>query len=375
MSTPLSRNDTSLIGKWWWTVDRRLLCLLCSLMAIGAIMIAAASPAVASRIGLSPNYFVKQHLLLLLPSACLMLATSLLSPLYIRRLAVLALIGVFACLVATPFMGTAIKGAVRWISIGGFSLQASEFLKPALAVGCAWMFAEWRKHNGFPGWLFAMLFYAASVTLLMMQPDFGQTAVVSAIWWTQFFLAGMPIYLVIIGLPALGIGAVGIYYMFPHVHSRVNRFLDPESGDTYQIDQSIRALHNGGFLGRGPGEGQIKHYLPDAHADFIFSIIGEEFGLIACMLLVCLIIAIFWQVLKHVMQEKNLFVVLATMGLLTQFMVQSFINIASSLNMIPTKGMTLPFISYGGSSLIATAWAMGMLLALTRSRAGSRIKG
>jgi cell division protein FtsW len=344
------------------------------LILFGIMMIMAAGPAVANRIGAPTNYFVMHHLMLLPCGIVLLFGTSLLSPLYIRRLAVVGLLCTFITLIATLFMGIEIKGARRWISLGFFSLQASEFLKPALAVVSAWMFAEWRKDQGFRGWLVAMLLYGVSVCLLMLQPDFGMTSIVSAVWFTQFFISGMPLILFVIGIPLMGLGSVAIYHFFPHVQSRVNRFLDPDSGDTYQITQSLKAFKHGGWFGQGPGEGRVKLHLPDAHADFIFAVLGEEFGIFACLLLIALFVFIFYRGIKLLLSEKNLFVLLAAAGLLTQFMLQTFVNIASSISLIPTKGMTLPFISYGGSSLLAISWAMGMILALTRKRTSSRVR-
>jgi cell division protein FtsW len=374
MNTSLHRGDNSVLGRWWWTVDRQLLFATMLLILCGIIMIMAAGTPVAKRIGAPSNYFISHHLMVLPAGLLLLFGTSLLSPLYVRRLAVIGLLCSFLALLATLLIGVEIKGARRWINLGFFSLQASEFLKPALAVVCAWMFAEWRKEQGFKGWLVAIVLFAFSVLLLMLQPDFGMTSIVTAVWFTQFFISGMPLILVIIGIPLMVLGGVGIYHLFPHVQSRINRFLDPDSGDTYQITQSLKAFKNGGWFGQGPGEGRVKLHLPDAHADFIFSVLGEEFGIFACLLLIALFVFIFYRGVRLLLGEKNLFVLLAAAGLLTQFMLQAFVNIASSISLIPTKGMTLPFISYGGSSLLAMSWAMGMILALTRKRTSSRMR-
>jgi cell division protein FtsW len=289
-------------------------------------------------------------------------------------LGVVLLLAAYALLTLTLLMGNEVKGARRWINLAGFSLQASELLKPALIVASAWMFAEWRKNPAFKGHIFAVVLYALACGLLLMQPDVGMTILISVIWWAQFFLAGLPMMAVLVVAVLAMLAAVGGYAMFPHVRSRVDRFLDPTTGDTYQVDQSLRAIQQGGWFGVGPGEGRVKNHLPDAHADFIFSVAGEEFGIIACILVVLLFAAITLRGMRHVWHESNPFVALAVQGLLLQFFLQAFINIASSLNLIPTKGMTLPFVSYGGSSLLGIAIGMGMVLALTRRRASVRVR-
>ena len=203
-----------------------------------------------------------------------------------------------------------------------------------------------------------------------MQPDIGQTLLLSAIWFTQFFLAGLPIWIVAVVVVAILISPVGVYYLFPHAQTRINRFLDPESGDNYQIDRAMQAFMNGGVFGKGPGEGTIKNSLPDGHSDFVFAVLGEEFGLIACLLVVLAFVFILIRSFSLIQHKKNMFILLATAGLIVQFCLQALINMASTLHMIPTKGMTLPFISYGGSSIIALAIGMGMVLALTRKHQG-----
>jgi len=368
--TAVARTDTSLLGRWWWTVDRWSLAALAILIGFGAVMALAASPPVAARIGLDPFYFVRRHAVMVPVALIILVAVSLQSPLRVRRLAILCFIGAVALCAAVLVVGTEIKGARRWINFAGFSLQPSEFLKPSFAVIAAWMFAEQRKGEGFPGNIISILLYGLVVGLLVMQPDLGMAVVVSAVWFTQFFLAGLPLIWVV-GLGAAGLGSlVGAYFMFSHVASRIDRFLDPSSGDSYQIDRSLEAFMNGGLLGRGPGEGKVKHVLPDGHADFVFAVTGEEFGLIACLAVVTLFAFVVLRGFARAMQESNLFVLLAAAGLLVQFGLQAIINMGSSLHLMPTKGMTLPFISFGGSSLLALALGMGMALALTRRRAG-----
>jgi len=370
MNLTFSRTDNSIVGRWWWTVDRWTLTALLTIIGIGTMLMLAASPAVATRIGLDGLHFVKRHLVLLPPALLILFGVSMMSPRAIRRLAVIGLILSVLCLGLVLVAGAEIKGARRWIALGGFSLQPSEFAKPCLAVVMAWMFSEQRKAEGVPGNLIAMALYGMIVVLLLAQPDLGQTVVTSAIFMTQFFLAGLPMVLVVIGGIAGITGLIGAYFLFPHVSSRIDRFLDPASGDSYQVSRSMEAFANGGIWGRGPGEGNVKSFIPDVHADFIFAVAGEEFGLITCLIILSLFAFVVLRGFGRMLQESNLFVILASSGLLVQFGLQAFINMASTLHLIPTKGMTLPFVSYGGSSLLALALGMGMLLALTRRRYG-----
>ncbi len=364
----VARTDTSLIGRWWWTVDRWSLAALALLMGIGALLVLAAAPAAAERIGLEGFYLAQRQLVFLPMAAATILGVSLLSPLWVRRLAVLGFLGGLGLLVLTLMVGTEIKGATRWLTFAGLSLQPSEFVKPCLAVAAAWMFAAQRREDGIPGNAISMAMVAVTIALLMLQPDVGQSFVVLAVWAVQFFVAGLP--LVWVGmLAAAGLGAlIGAYFTLPHVADRIDTFLDPAAGDRYQVNQSLAAFQNGGLFGVGPGEGRVKETLPDAHADFIFAVAGEEFGALACLLIVGLFAFVVLRGFTRLLQESNLFVLLAATGLLAQFGLQAMINMASTLHLTPTKGMTLPFISYGGSSLLALALGMGMLLALTRRR-------
>ncbi|NKB54883.1 MAG: cell division protein FtsW [Alphaproteobacteria bacterium] len=368
--TPIARDDTSILGRWWWTVDRWTLLCLFMLTAFGMMLTAAASPPVAERIGLDSLYFVRRHAILIVPAIALLISISLLEVRSVRRLATVAFIGGIGLLAATLVIGPEIKGSQRWLTLGGLSLQPSEFIKPAFAVVAAWMFSARRLGEDIPGYQISGALYLLVMGLLLAQPDVGQAIVVSAIWFTQWFLAGLSAtwvgLLIVLGLTAM----IGAYFTFPHVASRIDRFLDPASGDSYQVDRAMEAFMNGGLFGRGPGEGTAKAYLPDAHSDFILAVAGEEFGLLACLILVVLFAFIVLRGLTRVLEDKNLFIVLAAAGLLVQFALQAIINMASTVNLMPTKGMTLPFISYGGSSLLALAFGMGMLLALTRRRAG-----
>jgi cell division protein FtsW len=364
----IARSDTSVLGRWWWTVDRWSLLAVITLAAFGILLAASASPAVAERLHLEPTYFLKRQALFLVPAIIAMFTISLFSPVQVRRLGILLFIVSLVLLVSTLFIGTEIKGAQRWIRVAGFSLQPSEFVKPGFAIFAAWMFATGKLRGTFPGTKMAGLGFMLVAFLLLAQPDIGQAVVVTVIWFTQWFLAGLPMIFVA-GIVALSLlGLVGAYFIFPHVASRIDRFIDPKSGDTYQVDKAMEAFTNGGLFGTGPGEGMVKTRLPDAHADFIFAVAGEEFGLIACLVLVLAFAFVVLRGFFRLMRETDLFVVLAAAGLLVQFGIQALINMGSTVNLMPTKGMTLPFVSYGGSSLFALAIGMGMALALTRER-------
>ncbi|MBI3452684.1 MAG: cell division protein FtsW [Rhodospirillales bacterium] len=366
-----ARADTSILGRWWWTVDRWTLAALACLIGFGAVLAMAATPAVATRIGLDPFFFARRQLGLVPPALLIMLAVSMLSPRNVRRVALAGFAIAMALLLATFAIGVEIKGARRWVNLPGFSLQPSEFIKPTFAVAAAWLFAQQRRQEGFPGNAIAIALYAAVLALLLLQPDIGMAAVVSAVWFSQFFLAGLRMAWVLLLGGLGGVSLIGAYFVFPHVASRINRFLDPASGDTYQINTALDAFSNGGLLGRGPGEGSVKLVLPDAHSDFVFAVAGEELGLIACLLLVGLFAFVVLRGFARLLQEPNLFILLAVAGLLVQFGLQALINMSSTLHLIPTKGMTLPFVSYGGSSLLALSLGMGFMLALSRKRYGA----
>ena len=365
-----ARTDRSVMGLWWWTVDRWTLVALILLMCIGALLVLAASPAVATHLKLDSFYLVRHHFALLLPATFILLSVSLLTPVGVRRLAIVGFLIAIALTALTLVDGSEIKGARRWIDLLGLSIQPSEFVKPCFAVVAAWMFAEQHGKRRVPGNLVAIALYLGIVILLMAQPDFGMTFVVSVTWFAQFVLAGLPL-LWIGSMMVVGVsGIVGAYFMFPHVANRIDGFLNPAGGDSYQVDRSLEAFVNGGLYGVGPGEGTVKQVLPDAHSDFVFAVAGEEFGLIACLIIVLLFTFVVLRGYARLLRETNLFVLLSAAGIITDFGLQAIINMASTLHLMPTKGMTLPFISYGGSSFLALALAMGMFLSLTRRRSG-----
>jgi cell division protein FtsW len=363
------RTDSSPFGRWWWTVDHWTLWAIAALIGFGALLTLAASPAVADRLGLDPFYFARRQFVVLPAAALVMVGVSILPPAWVRRLAVLMFAVALVGVAATLFTGPEIKGARRWIGFGGFSIQPSEFLKPAFIVVTAWLLARRGLAGKSPVGPVETGLCAMVIGLLVLQPDIGMVVVVGTVWLGQVFLAGLRLrYMAGLAVVA-GAGLFAAYFLFPHVASRVDRFLDPDSGDRYQVTKSIEAFENGGMFGRGPGEGTVKQVLPDAHADFILAVAGEEMGLIACLAVVALFGFVVLRGSARLLQENDLFTLLAASGLLAQFGLQALINMASTLDLIPTKGMTLPFISYGGSSVLGLAIGMGMLLSLTRRRA------
>ncbi len=322
----------------------------------------------AERIHQSRDVFIAKQVVFLGLAGVTIVGVSLLTPRNIRRVALAGCFIAIGLTALTLVHGIEIKGARRWIALPGMSIQPSEFLKPCFAVVTAWLLTEGRRTRGFPGRLLAFIVFGMILMLLKSQPDIGMLSVITAVFFAQLFIDGMNMAMVGVGALSMAGAAIGAYVLFPHVRSRVTRFIHPESGDHYQVDTALQAFGNGGLLGRGPGEGRVKDLLPDAHADFVFAVAGEEFGLIVCLMILSVFAFIVLRGLLRLVQETDEFVILAASGLVTGFGLQAFVNMASALHLIPTKGMTLPFISYGGSSALSVALGMGMLLALTRRR-------
>ncbi len=364
---PFSRTDRSLLGRWWWTIDRWTFLCISSLLVLGIFLSFSASPSVAHTIDLPTFYFVKRHFIFAVLSFLLMISVSLNPPKLLRVLCWTILGVCLIFLMLTPLIGMEIKGARRWINLFGFSLQASEFAKPTFAVATAWLLSKHRE-GPLTGKMLSILLYAALILLIIIQPDFGMAFTITGVWFFQFFLAGLPLrWVVLLGGVGL-LGSVGAYFLFPHVASRVDRFLNPEAGDQFQIMRSLQAFKQGGFWGRGPGEGIIKKNIPDAHADFVFSVAGEEFGFIMCLFIVSLFLFLVVRGLYFAHKEHNKFLSLAIKGLLCQIAMQNILNIAYNLQHIHTKGMTLPFLSYGGSSLLSIGLGAGLILSFTKKR-------
>ncbi|MCJ2084925.1 putative lipid II flippase FtsW [Methylobacterium sp. E-005] len=364
----MSRAERTPLTDWWWTVDRGLLAALFALMVAGLVFLMGGGPPVAERIGLPTFYFLNRQAMYLAPTILLICAVSFLSLRGIRRLALVTWIcGVALCLLAGKF-GPEIKGAHRWIQFGSFGLQPSEFVKPAFVVVAAWAFSEGAQRRDMPGGILALLLLPITIVPLLLQPDFGQTMLITMVWCALFFVAGLHlIWVAMLGVLGLG-GVFAAYMFFHHVRERFNKFLDKDSGGGFQDFWSRESFRSGGWFGTGPGEGVAKRHLPDAHTDFIFSVTGEEFGVIVCLCLVALFAFIVLRGLKLARRTDDTFSRLAITGLTTLFGLQACINMAVNTQLMPAKGMTLPFVSYGGSSLISLALGTGFLVALTRKR-------
>jgi len=364
----VSRAKSTPFGEWWWTVDKLTLAATGALMLAGVVLSLAASPPVASRLGLDPFYFVNRHILYLVPAIVVMLAASFLSPRQIRRLAVIVFVVSLVMVALAPVFGDEIKGARRWLIVFGVNIQPSEFLKPAFVILVAWLFGESAKRPDMPANAMSLLMLLMVVTFLVLQPDFGQTMLVVLVWSALFFMAGMRLVWVLGIAGMAGAGLVAAYYTVPHVARRIQHFLNPASGDTFNIDIATESFMRGGWFGRGPGEGTVKRILPESHTDFVFAVAAEEFGVVLCLVLVALYAFIVIRALVRTMHNDDPFTRFAAAGLAILFGSQAAINIAVNIHLIPAKGMTLPFISYGGSSMISLAYTMGMLLALTREQ-------
>ena len=359
------RSDNPFV-RWWLSIDQVAFIIIMVLALFGVVMVGTASPPVASRIGLGSYHFLLRHILFLVPAISMVIFLAWFQPQKIWRLATILYGLAFVGVILTLLYGVEIKGATRWIRIFGFSIQPSEFIKPAFVVLSAWLLSQQKIEINFPGIMIALGLYALTATVLILQPDFGMVFLVTCVFAMQIFLAGCPLrYVIILG----GIGILGIaiaYFSLGHVQSRIDRFLFPENADTYQIDRSKEAFMNGGLLGTGPGQGTVKNQVPDIHADFIFTAIGEEWGFLFTSLFVAMLGYIFYRFFNRFARAESVFVMLAGGGLTFMLVLQSFIHMGSALQLIPAKGMTLPFISYGGSSLISVGITFGLILALSR---------
>ncbi len=363
----LSRSDESFLGTWWWSVDRWTMSAIGILICVGFIMMQAASPAVAQRLHLYWDAFILRQVAFLLLAALVAVGVSMLSLRDIRRLAILGGIAALLLTAATMVVGHEIKGARRWVSLMGMSVQPSEFLKPCFAVTAAHLIAQWQQQRRYGGMVAAGAIFAIIAALLMKQPDVGMMAVITAVFLVQLYVGGLHLIFMGMGVGLAGLSAVLAYKWSDHVHGRIEKFFH-RTGDNYQVNTAMEAFGNGGLFGRGPGEGRVKDVLPDAHADFVFAVTGEEFGLMLCLVIVAIFAFIVLRGLLRLLREKDPFIVVASAGLVSGFGLQACVNMASTMGSIPTKGMTLPLISYGGSSAVAVALGMGMLLSLTRHR-------
>jgi cell division protein FtsW len=364
----VSRTDTSILGRWWWGVDRWTMAALFSLVVMGCIMALATG---SSRMrDLSATAQVVRQLIFPSMALVLIVGISLLPPKWVVRLALLGCVAALGLTALTLVMGTEIKGGRRWLHIAGQSVQPSEFLKPFLAVVCAWLMVQAQSFGRYAALVVAAIPVGFALVILKQQPDVGMAIVIIAVFFAQAFLAGLPMVLIVVcGAGVLAVGVLA-YTMHGHVRMRIDTYLNPPppGPNITQEERSLQAFGNGGLWGQGPGEGRVKANLPDADADFVFAVVGEEFGLVVCLALLLIFAFVVLRGLARLLHERDMFVALAAAGLLTQFGLQAFVNMGSTLRLIPTKGMTLPLVSYGGSSMLGIAIGMGMLLALTRRR-------
>ena len=368
MKNIFSRTDESFLGRWWWSIDRKVFLANLALLILGSATLFSAGTPVAERIDLSPYHFFIKQTIFMISGILVIIFTSFLSIGSVKRIAIIGMVLVIISLVLTLLLGDETKGAVRWITILNFRIQPSEFAKPLFAVCCGWLFSRHFENKRILGIWLGCILYLTIALLFLLQPDLGQTVVLTTIWMAQFIVVGLPIPIIIGLLPLSLLGIGGSYFIFDHVRVRIDKWLYPQSGDTYQIQKSLEAFANGGMFGVGPGQGNLKKLLPDVHADFIFSVVGEEMGLMGSLFILGLFVYIIHRIIQLCHRQNHMFIMTTLVGLVTQFAAQTAINISSSIGLIPSKGMTLPFISYGGSSLLAIALAMGIILSLTRKK-------
>lgn len=355
------------IKRWWRVIDQQTIIALVILMGFSLMLVTTASPAVANRIGLTDNYFSSRHVIFLVLAAIQVVFFSLLEKKWIRRFAIFGFLINLAMLVLVKFYGFEVKGATRWINVAGFSYQPSEFIKPLFSVVAGFILSLQYRED-FPSFRISFALFALVAGLLIIQPDFGMFVMLTAVYGVQLFVSGLPFIWIVIAILGAATGVTFAYLLLPHVAARINNFLDPEGAENYQVTKSLEAFESGGLWGRGPGEGVVKQFLPDSHTDFIFAVAGEEFGAIICLMIVIVFAYIVVRVLVNLLHGNDKFVQLASIGIITQFGLQAIINIGVTLNLLPTKGMTLPFISYGGSSTLAISMGVGMLLGLNKRK-------
>ncbi len=366
------KNRENFLSSWWWTVDRYLISGIMVLITIGFMLVMAASPTVAERIGLGYYHFVQKQFLYILMGIFIMVFISLFSPITTRRLSILGFFIFFMLLIAVDVAGFETKGAKRWIHLAGMSIQPSEILKPFFAIFTAWILTRKNSDDKFPGFTIAIITFGLIAILLFRQPNLSMAATIGVIWLTQMFIGGLNIIIIVVlGISGI-MGLFGAYYYLPYVQHRINTFLNSAEagGDNYQTQKSLEAFQNGGVFGTGAGQGVIKQIIPDAHTDFIFSVAGEEFGLLFCLGIITLYGFITFRCLYRAYHEKDLFITLAITGLTMQLFFQALVNMGVATNLMPNTGMTLPFVSYGGSSILSVSIVVGMILSLTRKKFG-----
>jgi cell division protein FtsW len=363
----INKKSNIFIKRWWRSIDQQIVIALIILFSFSIMLVTTSGPAVASRIGLNEQYFSSRQIMYLSISAILVVVFSCFEQKWLKRIAIIGFFINIIFLVLVRFYGYEVKGAIRWINILGFSMQPSEFIKPFFSVVTGWILSL-KFGDNFPSFFVSMILYLIVAGLIIIQPDFGMLVIISAVFGIQLFVAGMPLIWIVLSCIAGGGGITAAYLFLPHVKRRINSFLDPDSSENYQVTKSIMAYQQGGLYGRGPGEGAVKQVLPDSHTDFIFAVAGEEFGAIICLIILGVFAFVIIKSLLKLFKEEDKFIQLASLGIIAQFGLQSIINIGVSLNLLPTKGMTLPFISYGGCSTLAVAIAIGMLLGFSKEK-------
>lgn len=370
-----ARTDKSRLSLWWWSVDRWSLAVVLVLLAAGMVLSLAASPAIARKLDLDAYHFVIRHLAFLGIAVTVMVAVSFLEPPRIRRLGWAVLAISFVCILLTLFMAPSLKGARRWIDLGPLAFQPSEFAKPAFVIAVAALLSARCRLQGFPGIGLSLLIYAAFAAVLARQPDIGQAALLTALLALLLFVGGIGWRAVaLVAVIAAG-GLFWAYHSLPHVTERIDAFLDPSTNDTLQVDRARDAMIAGNWFGRGPGGGHIKDSIPDAHTDFIFAVLAEEYGFVACIAIVALFAVLVLRGFARALIETDYFTQLAATGLAALIGIQAIVNMSVALQLMPAKGTTLPFLSYGGSSMLALGFTTGLLLALTRRRPRAAWRG
>ena len=364
---PFDRRNLNIFKKWWIDIDKINFLIVLGIIIFGLMMTASSSPAIAKRIDVEKFFFLKKQLIFAAISLCLLVSISFLDQQKIKIFSILGLIGVIGLLVLVLLFGAEAKGAKRWISLGGFTLQPSEFAKAFFVIANAYIFQRFNNDEWWRKYGISFALYLVIISLLLLQPDFGMTITFTALWLVQIFAYGLPLFIIVGIAVALLIGSVGAYLVFPHVEDRINRFLDAD-GKNYQVERSLDAFVNGSFFGTGPGNGVVKKFIPDAHTDFIFAVVGEEYGILACTIIIFIFAYLIARIVKRALEEEDSFIYLALCGLMMQFSIQVMVNIGVSLRLLPTKGMTLPFISYGGSSMMSSAICFGLILAFTKQK-------
>ena len=359
----ISRSDNSNIALWWWTIDRFLLTLFSILIIVGIFLVMASSQHLAQSFNIFSHYFTLRHILFVIISLPIIFLFSLLNEKQTKAISIIGLIITIFLLLIILINGSDIKGAKRWIYFSGFSFQPSELCKPFYVIVNAWFLTLWIEGKNFPGWAWSIVSLILISSLLLIQPDVGMTIVIILTWCFQLFITGIPLIIIICLTLAVPLFVILTYHNFDHVKIRIDGFLE---GTTYQVTKSLQSFEFGGFWGTGPGEGFYKKFLPDAHSDFVFAVAAEEYGILICLIIILIYSLVVYRAFSLSFINKSLFFIIAVSGLAFQFGIQALIHMGSNTNLIPTKGMTLPFLSYGGSSMISSAITVGILLSLTK---------